>query len=518
MREALTALLDYADPQSEERIELEARLGARRFRAFFRMCWPQIDPARYQHNWHYDLVCDEMEAVARRENRELVLCVPPRSSKSSIVSVAFEAWVRTWFPAAKFITASYDQKLAMRDSVRTRALIKSAWYQRRWGPDSPYRPDTNTTGTAVVRGDDNKGLYSTTAGGYRFVCTPGSNVTGWGADFILCDDPHPVNKAESEAERQAVLDWWFEAIPTRLNRLDQGVKMVIQQRVHREDLAGACIARGYHHVVLPMEFEPDHPQRHPKDIRTEKGELLHAARFSAKDVEMLKRALGTYAASGQLQQRPVPREGGLFKRGWFRVVDAAPVECFLNAVRRWDLAATVPKDGSKPDWTASVFMGRDAIGRIFIMHACRFQETPAMVDSNIKAIASQDGLGVRLILPLDPGQAGIGRMEAQSRFLAPYAAEFVRETGSKAERARGLAAMAEAGNVYLVRGPWNDEFLSELADFPNGSHDDYVDAASGAFSAHYTSHDGLMEWMRANASSDDIDRAALMAEETFRVR
>lgn len=179
-------LLQLARQDSEHRVALEATLGARSFRAFFRMAWPYIDPARLSWSWHYDLMLDEMEAVARRQTTELVLCVPPRTGKSSIVSVAFMAWVWTWNPAAKFITASYEMTLATRDAVRTRALIKSEWYQRRWGPASPYRPATNTHGTAISSDQDNKTFFSSTAGGYRFVCTPGSNVTGWGADFIMC--------------------------------------------------------------------------------------------------------------------------------------------------------------------------------------------------------------------------------------------------------------------------------------------------------------------------------------------
>lgn len=655
-------LIRLADPHSEERVRLEAELGARSFRHFFKMAWPYIDPAPYVHSWHYDLLCDEMEAVARRQVRELVVCVPPRTGKSSVLSVCYQAWVWTWFPAAKFITAAYDIKLAMRDSVRTRALVKSEWYQKRWGPASPYRPITNEQGTVIVQGDDNKGLYSTTAGGYRFVCTPGSNVTGWGADFIFClpgdqlirtdrgiepigqvvrerrakevlafnhdtgraemrhileyethpgrdlieietsdgcvlrctedhpvwvrgrdyvrardllagdevlmcpgareygaglvvapahvaalrrlpapsetynlsvegtrnffaqgilthncDDPHPVNKAESEPERAQVQQWWFEAIPTRLNQLDHGVKIVIQQRVHREDLAGLCIARGYRHVVLPMEFDPKHPHRHPKDIRTEPGELLHPKRVGPEALAALKRALGTYGSAGQLQQLPVPREGGLFKRQWFRIVEMAPAEAYANAVRRWDLAATVPAPGKKPDWTAGVLMGKDSIGRIYILHAARFQDTPAQVDTAIKAMASQDGMGVRLVLPLDPGQAGIGRMQAQAAFLAPYAAAFERETGDKATRARGLATMAEAGNVHLVRGSWNEEFLEELCDFPNGSHDDYVDAASGAFSSHYTDHQGLMQFLAQQAMAQDLNALVESQHQTFQV-
>lgn len=312
-----------------------------------------------------------------------------------------------------------------------------------------------------------------------------------------CDDPHPTQKAESEAQRNEVLRWWWEAIPTRLNEPDRGVKMIIQQRVHRLDLAGSAIDRGWYHVVLPMEFEPDHPHRYTRDPRTQPGELLHPERTGPSALAKLKKALGAYGSAGQLQQRPAPREGGTFKRHWFQIVDAAPAEALVSAVRRWDLAATVPQAGTDPDWTVGVKMGRDAIGRIYILHVERFRASPAQVDQAIKAIAQQDGMGVQIGIPQDPGQAGVAQAQSLTRFLAPFAVTAIRESGDKGTRARGLVSQCEVCNVFLVRGKWNDPFLDELCEFPNAAHDDQVDAAAGAFEMLFGGKTGLLDWMRA---------------------
>lgn len=491
-------LSSMANRDSPMRIAMEAALGPRSFRAFYRMAWRDIDPAHLLWSWHMDTLCDLLQAAARREERNIAICIPPRLGKSNLVSVAFPAWVWTWFPAAKFITASYEMTLATRDAVKTRRLVQSEWYQQRWGPLSRHLPKGHP-GVELQGDQNNKTFYETTAGGHRFCATPGRMVTGHGGDFIIGDDLNHILKAESPISRQEVLDWWFEVIPSRLNEQDRGVKIIVQQRVHTHDLAGECIRRGYHKVVLPMEFEADHPDRSPLDMRTVEGELLHPARMSMVGLTNLKTALGTYGTAGQLQQRPAPRGGGLFKREWFLIVDEVPVEAMASTVRKWDLAATRATGQNDPDYTASVKLGRDEVGHVYILDVTWMRDTPSSVDNAIKVLATHDGTRNRTILPQDPGAAGVGRMEAQARFFAPLAVEFVaetKETGGKVERARGLIAFAEAGNLRMKRAPWNEHFLTEISEFPNAAHDDIVDAASGAFTALYGDGTGLLDYYR----------------------
>lgn len=488
------------NPNSPARIKLETELGARKFSAFFRMAWPQIDPAFLLWNWHIDLLCDEMEAAARRECRELVVAIPPRSLKSQLLSVAFPAWVWTWFPSAKFITASNDMQLVTRDAVKTRRLVEGEWYQTRWGPAAPFKQplsDGRPHPGVELQGDaNNKTYYETTAGGHRFCCTPRSNVTGHGADVVMVDDPHPTQKVESPAEREQVSRWWWEAIPSRLNEPDRGVKMVIQQRQHVDDLAGQCIERGYHKVVLPMRYEPDHPDRHPKDKRTVPGQLLHPARINQDALAKLEAALGSYGTAAQLQLRPTARGGTMFPVERITIVDAIPASAQMSRVRRWDLAATVAVPGKDPDWTVGVRLGKDEYNRIYIDDVRRFRAGPSEVEQAIKAVATVDGTGTRLILPQDPGQAGKSQIKYFVQRFAPFAVEHVLETGAKEDRARSLVAQVEAGNLYLLRAKWNADFLKELETFPNGSHDDQVDAAVGAFIAVMGGTDGMIEWLR----------------------
>jgi predicted phage terminase large subunit-like protein len=166
----------------------------------------------------------------------------------------------------------------------------------------------------------------------------------------------------------------------------------------------------------------------------------------------------------------------LFRREWFPVVDAAPAGG--RVVRAWDLAATEAKAcGPDPDWTASVRVRRvpDAdearIGTFYVEVAGRLRGTPAAVEALIRTTAGQDGTGVAIRLPQDPGQAGKAQAATLVRLLAGYDVKAAPVTGDKVSR---------AGNIRLLRGAWNDDFLDELEAFPAGRHDDWVDALADA--------------------------------------
>ena len=174
-----------------------------------------------------------------------------------------------------------------------------------------------------------------------------------------------------------------------------------------------------------------------------------------------------------------PSAGLYFKRSYFEVVDAAPVAA--KKVRAWDLAATEATEGNDPDWTAGLLMSRDAHGTFYVEHVERFRGSSNKVEAAIGNIGASDGKEARIRLPEDPGQAG----KAQARYLvsrlAGYDVRVKRVTGSKETRAKPASAQAEAGNIKIVRGGWNEAFLSELENFPGtNSKDDQVDALSDA--------------------------------------
>src|SRR5690606_32067092 len=199
------------------------------------------------------------------------------------------AWIHK--PELRFLYASYAQSLSTEHSQLTRMVIESEWYQARWGHIYQLADDDNL-----------KTRFSNTSRGYRVATSVGASVTGFGGDYVICDDPHNVQQAESTAVRQAAVDWWNRAMSTRLNNPRTGVRIVVMQRVHEDDVAGSVLDRGgYDHLNLPMEYEGESVPTSIgwQDPRTKPGELLWPSRYDANRIAQFKADLGSYAYAAQ---------------------------------------------------------------------------------------------------------------------------------------------------------------------------------------------------------------------------
>lgn len=455
--------------------QVRLELAARSLSDFIRLYWRCIDPSPYCHNWHIEEICDHLQAVSAGQIRRLLITMPPRHMKSISVAVGWPAW--SWLqkpgplqgPQVRFLFASYAHSLSIRDSVRCRRLIESPLYQSDWHKRFRLTSDQNT-----------KIRFENDAGGYRLTTSVDGALTGEGGDIIVVDDPHNVREAESEAVREVTLAWWNEALSTRLNDARSGAYVIIMQRVHGRDLAGHVLGEaGWTHLCLPARFEPGHPFGGSHDRRTKLGELLWPERFGEPQIREMEMRLGSYGTAGQLQQRPAPREGGMFSRHWFEIVRGSPADA--KRMRYWDLAASREQGGSDPDWTAGAKVAlKDGI--YYIEDLRRLRGTPKEVEDSVKQTAQLDGIAVPIWIEQEPGSSGKSTIDHFARkVLVGHVFRGDRVTGSKCRRADPLSAAAEAGNVKLVEGSWNRAFLEEIQSFPNGAHDDQVDAVSGAF-------------------------------------
>lgn len=447
------------------------RLRCETLAGFVREAWRVLEPnTPLVWNWHLDAICQHLEAVTDGRINRLVINVPPGSSKSMIVSVLWPAW--EWGPkgrrSLRYLTTSFAEDSVKRDTRKHRDLTLSEWYRSLW-------PDVNLVRTGEMS-------FANSDTGTR-EGTPFGSLTAKRGDRLIIDDPHSTKTAESDAERSATVRQFREGALNRLNDQERSALVVVMQRLHEQDVTGAIMKLGLGFVVLmlPMEFEVGRRCVTAigfSDPRTEDGELLDPVRFPRKVVDDLKKGLGSYAYAGQYQQRPVPREGGLFKRSWFdgKFIRQAPPG--TRWVRHWDLAAT--KD-AKAARTAGVKIGKTPDGRFVVGHSIATQEEGYEVRKIIRATAETDGTACTISLPQDPGQAGKVQKQDMVAFLAGFTVRAEPETGDKVQRAEPFSVQCEAGNVFIVEGAWNADYLDELCLFPSGAMKDQVDASAGAF-------------------------------------
>lgn len=469
-------------PLSAIELERSRRRHKRSLAEFVHDAWPILEQkAPLRWGWALDAMSEHLMAVSHGRINRLRCHVPPGMMKSLLFSVFWPSW--EWGPASmpwmQYLTTSYSQDNVIRDNMKMRKLITSDWYRGLY-PDVMLASDQNE-----------KRKFENTRGGFREGRAFGS-MTGGRGHRVIIDDPHSTETAESDTERRNTIRIFRESLSDRLNDENSAI-VLIMQRLHYGDVSGVITQERMPYVTLclPMEYEAGIVDRDgvkvdskaPNELgfidpRTEEGELLHPDRFGPQYVAEMKAAKGSYAYSGQYQQRPVPREGGMFKREWFEGKLLRDIPAGTRFCRHWDLAATKDGNGAR---TAGIKLGLTTDGRLIVAHAITTRREGADVRKLIKATAEIDGVDTEISLPQDPGQAGKVQARDFVTMLMGYNVRTEPETGDKATRALPFAAQAEAGNVYLLEGAWNTEYLDELCMFPGGALKDQVDASSGAF-------------------------------------
>lgn len=473
----------------QEIIRREAVDLANDFRKFVEPAWAIIEPGTdFLPGVAIDAICQHLTACAEGKIRKLLVNIPPRHSKSSLINVLFPAWLWTRNATTKVLSGSYSLQLATRDAAQSRRIVESDWYRARW-PEVVLSDDTNL-----------KTHYITTAMGSRQTTSVGGSVTGLGGDVLIMDDPHQVAEAESPTVREATLTWLKEAWWSRSNNKNV-VRIIVMQRVHFKDASAWALEQGgWDHLNLPMEFEgqPSPPTSLGwTDPRTEIGAVLWPERFSAAEVEDLKK-MGSYAYNAQYLMRPAPRGGGLFKRAWCRFwydPELGPPEPVTYQDERGDWHESPQRSlvfdrGSEiQSWDAAFKATAQSdfvVGQVWARHRADFvlldQERGRFdfpdTKAAIRRLHERWPTATTLVEEKANGAAIISDLRNEIVGLIPVLPE-----GGKESRASAIASAFESGNVYLPhpeQHPWVLEFLTELTQFPKGAHDDQVDAMSQA--------------------------------------
>lgn len=402
--------------------------------------------------------------------------MPPRHGKSELVSRRFPAYILGRLPDTSIIGCSYGADLASRMNRDIQRIIDTSEYERLFPQTRLYGKNIRTVSQgAYLRNSDifevvdRQGVYRSAG--------IGGGITGMGFQFGIIDDPiKDPKEAESEVFRESVWEWYTGAFWTRQAK-DARI-LLTMTRWHEDDLAGRLLtlakadpkADQWEVLKLPGICE-DESLSHE---RRKAGEALWPARFNVDYFEASK-ANNARQHEAMNQQNPTAREGNMFKVGKLTIEDAAPVEG--KRVRYWDKGATA----SGGDFTVGVKISRDTKGLFWVEDVKRGQWATDERDETIKQTAELDGRLVGIGGEQEPGSSGKDAALAFVRMLAGYSVTTAPASGSKETRADPFSSQVNAGNVRLVRGKWNAAFIEELRQFPQGKHDDQVDAASGAF-------------------------------------
>ena len=441
------------------------------FYEFFKYFWDVIVKEPLVENWHLKVICDEIQRVMTRvflrekKDYDLIINIPPGTTKSTITSIMLPAWAWTQDPSLRFITGSYSSDLAMEMSVKTRDLILSDKYQRLF-PFVQVSKDQNT-----------KMNYKLTMGGQRFATSTGGTVTGVHAHVIIIDDPLDPRRAVSDAELKNANHWLTQTLSTRKVDKEITPMILIMQRLAEDDPTGHMVSNKQwktRHVCLPCDDSwPIEPRKYAVYYKLNKG-LLDPKRLSRKVLDEYKGILGPLGYAGQFGQQPVPMEGGVIKRDWLRYYNIDEIPRFERIVQSWDTAF---KAGESNDFSVCTVWGETIRAEYYLLEVVRGRFEFPELEMKIKEMYNRWKPIAILIEDKASGQSI--KQVLSKRTNLPIIGIQVPSNKSKLVRASMVAPLFEAGKVLLPKNaPWLSTYIEELLKFPNSKYDDQVDSTS----------------------------------------
>lgn len=422
----------------------------------------------YLLGWVHKEICDELDRflqdVADKKSPRLIITMPPRSGKSELVSRRFPAFALGRNPDLQIIATSYSSDLSQRFNRDVQRVIDDEQYFELF-------PKTKLNNSRVRT--DSRGSYIRTsdlfeivghAGAYRS-CGVGGGITGQGADILIIDDPIKDRaQAASKTIRDSIWDWYTSTAYTRLS--PGGGVIVMATRWHTDDLIGRLIQRmgeGDTFRIVNYPAIAEHDELHRKA-----GEALHPERYPLSTLLQIQKTIGSRDWEALYQQHPVPDGGALFKLEWFRrwTATSLPPE-FDHTLMSWDMTF---KDSKNSDYVVGQVWGKKG-PNFYLLDQVRGQWDFVKTKEMVRVLAHKWPRVVRkLVEDKANGSAVISELKSTVSGFIP-----ITPTESKEARASSVTPYFEAGNVFIPEdsaAPWVPHYVSELLEFPAGSHDD----------------------------------------------
>lgn len=477
---------------------------------FANYVWPVVEPAiPFVRGWVTDAICEHLEAVSYGHIRRLLINVPPGFTKSLLTDVFFPAW--EWgprnMPHLRYVCASYSNHLTERDNMRCRNIVVSDRYKRLWGDRF-----------AISNEQFTKIKFANSKTGWKLATSVGGIGVGERGDRFIIDDPNNTMEMESELTRNTTNMWFTEVVPDRLNNQQLSAIVIIQQRLHEEDVSGVALSRemGYTHLMIPMYHDK---ARHCvtvmgvddsgdevkwEDPRAEDGELAWPDRFPRNICEELERDKGKYAWAGQYQQTPEPRGGSIIQREFWQLWKDDRYPPFEYIIGSLDTAYTTKEENDPSALTIwGVFRDQKTRnikvmliwawqGRLEfhdlvqeIMDTCT--KEPVLPDARRLKRGSRPRFPVDTLI-IEAKAAGLSVGQEMYRLLSQsgkFGVHFPNQgrgkfTQDKVARLHSIQHIFSDSMVYAPDRPWADMVINQVAVFPKSAHDDLVDTTSMA--------------------------------------
>jgi predicted phage terminase large subunit-like protein len=437
--------------------------------SFIERSFLELNPqATFMASPYIELLASTLEKCRAGKTKRQIINLPPRTLKSHAASVAFPAWLLGHDPSKQIICVSYGQDLADKHARDCRTLMSSPFYRRLF-PGTALSPDKQSVNE-----------FLTTSQGFRMSTSVGGVLTGRGADVIIIDDILKPDDALSETRRRTANEWYFNTLLSRLNSKENGVIIIVMQRLHQEDLVGEVTDREHWDVLsLPAIAEQDesYPIEGPLGIHLyvrKAGEALHPERDSIEIYRNIREAVGEYNFQSQYQQSPASREGGVIKREWIRYYETRPQKMDYT-LQSWD---TANKGGEFNDYSVCTTWGTFD-GNFYLLDVFRkrlnFPELKRAILDLFKKYNPEK------LLIEDRGSGTSMLQELKYEYIWCLEAYNPQQGCDKLMRLAAQSIKFENGRVYLPKqAPWLDEYVQEITGFPGTKHDDQVDSTSQA--------------------------------------
>jgi len=401
-----------------------------------------------------------------KPNGRLIISWPPRHGKSRLATIATPIWILENFPHLNIILATYGADLSTDFGREVRDLFESNQHLL----DERIRPDVKSVGR-----------FMTTKGGGMLSVGLGGAITGKGANVFLIDD-YIKTMAEALSKGKRNADWeWFTG--TAYHRLEPDASMIIiATRWHKDDLIGRIIKEfgvvsaenptGWDYIkfhAIAMANDP---------LGRKVGEPLFEARYDADQLADRKRVLGTLFFNAIFQQEPEDDASKLTDRNWIEIVDHLPPNNqVLEFARIWDFGGG---KGKESDPSVGTLLAVDKVTRLaWVVDIKRGRWSPETTEAEVLRVAEADGIDTAVYIEQEPGASGLQLVSHYTNNILPeYTVEGCPASKSKVVRAQPFLAACEAGKVKLLKRSWNETWLDEFEDFPDGSNDDQVDTCA----------------------------------------